>query len=35
VAANPGEKNQQRRLFAGMLSALDVGVKLAMGRRVV
>ena len=27
VADNPGESNKQRQLFAGMLSALDVGVR--------
>jgi arylsulfatase A-like enzyme len=27
VAANPEEQNPERRLFAGMLSALDVGVR--------
>jgi arylsulfatase B len=27
VAANPEEKSKERQLFAGMLSALDVGVK--------
>ena len=27
VAENPGESNKQRQLFAGMLSALDVGVR--------